>query len=249
MADREFTGPRSLLSALSGRTRTSSKKETGTSSSKAPHTSSKSSTATKSSRRHRFDDKSGPPPPRGSLTPEKLSYLDWRLKRINHVRQKSENSSLCWYDGRDTIGRNSIDVSSSSRIDVVVQERIVPAPAPTSKPKRRVPSSMAYYADEKAAGLEALEHAYSDSVFANLPRLSKGDSCSGSDMSGSSDQHAAHLPPVVLHAVSDKDVGGQYFAKPKKSLFARAGFNKKKTVEDTEASMRNSGPIARIWGR
>lgn len=244
MVDREFTTSNSLLTALSGRTRGAKKASV----SKAQEASGASANAGPSSRRHRFDDKSGPPPPRGSLTNEKLSYLDWRLKRINHVRQKSEGTSSCWIDGRDTIGRNSIDVGPSRRVEVVQVHEELTMPRPAPQPVMRVSRSIAaVYADEKAAGLKALEQAYADSVLASLPHLAKRDSSSGSEMSGSSDQHAQELPAAaVLHATSDKDVGGQYFAKPKKSLFSRAGFGRKKNAQTAETNTRS---IARIWNR
>ncbi|KAJ1021153.1 hypothetical protein NDA16_003939 [Ustilago loliicola] len=271
MHDREFTMAKSLLTVLSGRSRNTNATD-GSSNKKA--SSSSNTTAAQSSRpsrHHRFDDKSGPPPPRGSLTSEKLSYLDWRLKRINHVRQKSEASSLCWIDGRDTIGRTSFDVRPS-QTEREQEERIVALPAARA-PKAlhavpMMPSSMAaIYADEKAAGIKALEHAFaSDSVLASMPYLAKRDSSSGSEMSGSSDQHASHAPGV-LHATADKDVGGVYFTKPRKSFLTRAGtrFSKKRGSQassvasklevaaqdstDSRPASRGNRSLARIWNR
>lgn len=270
MQDREFTMAKSLLTVLSGRTRSNNATDGPSSSSK------KASTTTaaqfpRTNRRHRFDDKSGPPPPRGSLTSEKLSYLDWRLKRINHVRQKSEGSSLCWIDGRDTIGRTSFDLGPA-QAERKQEDRIVAIPAARA-PKApqavaMMPSSMAaIYADEKAAGIKALEHAFAgDSVLASMPYLVKRDSSSGSEMSRSSDQHAPHVEGV-LHAVADKGVGGIYFTKPRKSFLTRAGarFGKKRPSQassvaskievaaqdstESRPASRGGRSIARIFNR
>ena len=129
-----------------------------------------------------------------------------------------------------------------------------------------MPSSMAaIYAEEKAAGLKALEHAYAgDSVLASMPKLSKRDSSSGSELSGSSDQHASDAP-AMLDATADKHVGGVYFTKPKRSFLVRAGsrFGKKKPTQasalasktesasqdadESRPSSRNNRSIARIW--
>ncbi|SAM85418.1 uncharacterized protein UBRO_07382 [Ustilago bromivora] len=261
MQDREFTMAKSLLTVLSGQSRSTKAAKTPSSSSSKKASNSSKSTFTqayRSSRRHRFDDKSGPPPPRGSLTSEKLSYLDWRLKRINHVRQESEGSPLCWIDGRDTIGRTSFDV----RVEQELEERtaaVTVAPAPKVPQAAPVmPSRMApIYADEKVAGIKALEHAFAgDSVLATMPYLAKRDSSSGSEMSGSSDQQASHASGV-LRATADKDVGGVYFTKPRKSFLTRAGtrFNKKKTetvgqdAAESRPASRGSRSLARMWNR
>lgn len=221
---------KSLLTALSGRTRSSNGSMTSSKTkiqSKSNDVAAAAQTS-RASRRHRFDDKSGPPPPRGSLTSDKLSYLDWRLKRINNVRSKSEGTNHCWIDGRDTIGRTSFDVARAPRAERQHDECIVPAPAPAPAPVPRavpmLPSSMAaIYAEEKAAGLKALEHAYAgDIVLASMPHLAKRDSSSDSEASGSSDQHAPEAV-AMLHATADKDVGGVYFSKPRKSFLTRAG--------------------------
>lgn len=266
MQDPEFTMAKSLLNALSGRKASTSANASQTSTkTKGQSDDIAPSQSSRPGRRHRFDDKSGPPPPRGSLTSEKLSYLDCRLKRINNVRQKSEGTSNCWIDGRDTIGRTSFDMA---RVAVRPAERepiecIVDAVrAPQAVPM--MPSSMAaIYADDKAAALKALQHAYSgDIVLASMPHLAKRDSSSGSQVSGSSDQHASEAP-AMLHATADKDVGGVYFTKPRKSLLTRAGsrFSNKRTTQtwanvacatqDSESRpvSRNNRSISRIWNR
>ncbi|GAC94614.1 phosducin [Pseudozyma hubeiensis SY62] len=257
MQDKEFTMPKSLFTALSGRARVDKHAESS-SSSKGKHHSSSKTKASNSSRRHRFDDKSGPPPPRGSLTDEKLSYLDWRLKRINHIRHKSERTSHCWIDGRNTIGRNSIDVSPSCRS----RERAsVPAPAPAPRVVAIVPGSIAaVIASEKAAGLKALEQAIgSDSMLASMPRLAKRDSSSGSEMSGSSDSHDSDAPAAVLDAASDKDVGAIYFSRPRQSFLANIGSRLSKSGKKQnnlackadaacqQTTARSHRSMARIW--
>ncbi|CBQ69536.1 conserved hypothetical protein [Sporisorium reilianum SRZ2] len=284
MQDREFAMAKSLLTALTVRTRTSKANESSTTSSSSsktkakPQTSFSAANAARSARRHKFDDKTGPTPPRGSLTNEKLSYLDWRLKRINIARQKSEGTSHCWIDGRDTIGRNSIDFERCPRVVEVVPQRhdvvavSAPAPlaarAPAPQAVAMVPSTLAaVYADEKAAGLKALEHAYAgDSVLASMPYLAKRDSSSGSELSGTSEQHSStsEAPAAVLDATCDRDVGGVYFIRPRTSFLTRAGsrFSKKKPVAtapvpdaacqdmtESRSASRNSRSIARIWKR
>lgn len=259
---------KSLLTALSGRTRASKTTESSSSHKNKPQTSFTAAIAARAARRHRFDDKSGPPPPRGSLTNEKLTYLDWRLKRINNVRQRSEGTSHCWIDGRDTIGRNSVDVERCTRVEAVQHHNPV-APAPASRAVTMMPSRLAaIYSDEKAAGLKALEHAFAgDSVLASMPHLAKRHSSSGSELSGSSGQHSSssEAPAAVLDATSDRDVGGVYFARPRKSLLTRAGsrFGRKKQVQAASApdskldvacqelrsASRNNRSIARIWNR
>lgn len=252
---------KSLLTVLSGRTRSGNTTQTSTKDTAA------SQSCCRSGRRHRFDDKSGPPPPRGSLTSDKLSYLDWRLKRINNVRHKSEGTSHCWIDGRDTIGRTSFDVGRvAARARHEQEECIAVVPAPQAV--AMMPSSMAaIYAQEKAAGLKALEHAYAgDMVLASMPHLAKRDSSSGSEASGSSDQHASDAP-AMLDATADKDVGGLYFNKPRRSFLVRAGsrFGKKRssqtstlaakvdsTAQETTESRpvsRQNRSITRIWNR
>lgn len=245
---------KSLFSALTGRSRAdaSIKHKAGSSNHAA-----NAAQSSQANRRHRFDDKSGPPPPRGSLTSEKLSYLDWRLKRINNLRQKSEGTSCCWIDGRDTIGRCSLDVARPAR-----EESIVPVPVTVQVPQApsRMPMTMAAVYEEKAAGLKALQLAYAnDSVLASMPKLAKRDSSSGSEMSGSgsSDQHSSDTQvPAVLHATTDKDVGN-YYSKPRRSFLARAGprsSNKKvesAAEESPEArqARRNNRLLARMFIR
>ncbi|KAJ9475690.1 phosducin [Pseudozyma hubeiensis] len=265
MQDKEFTMAKSLLTVLSGRARADKEPESSSSSQAKSHSSSKTKA---SSRRRRFDDKSGPPPPRGSVTDEKLSYLDWRLKRINNIRLKSERTSHCWIDGRDTIGRNSIDVAplcrSSERASVPAPSR-APASAPASAPAPRVvaiaPGSIAaVIASEKAAGLKALENAMGgDSMLASMPRLAKRDSSSGSEMSGSSDSHDLIAPAAVLDVALDKDVGAVYFTRPRQSFLANIGsrLSKSSKKQHTLASKadaacqqttaRSHRSVARIW--
>ena len=263
---------KALLTALSGRASTS--KSTDSGNEKSQIGSSTTATAMRSNRRHRFDDKSGPPPPRGSLTNDKLSYLDWRLKRINNVRHKSEGTAYCWIDGRDTIGRTSIDVGRCTRAETVVQQQQQPAAATVAAPAPAIPQpatmmssrTAAIYANEKAAGLKALEHAFAaDSVLASMPYLAKRDSSSGSEMSGSSDQHASDAPAAVLDATSDRDVGRVYFTRPRKSFLARAGshFARRKPstlatktetachdLTDSRSTSRiHRSSFARIWNR
>lgn len=261
MQDKEFTMAKSLFTALSGRARVDKQPESSSSSKAKSHSSSKTKA---SSRRHRFDDKSGPPPPRGSVTDEKLSYLDWRLKRINNLRLKSERTSHCWIDGRDTIGRNSIDVAPLCRSSERASVR-APARAPASAPAPRVvaiaPGSIAaVIASEKAAGLKALEHAIGgDSMLASMPRLAKRDSSSGSEMSGSSDSHDLIAPAAVLDAASDKDVGALYFTRPRQSFLVNIGSRLSKSSKKQHAlaskadaacqqtTGRSHRSVARIW--
>ena len=273
MQDKEFALAKSLLTALSGRAHTE-KHADSSSFIKAKYQSSSAVKASNSSRRHRFDDKSGPPAPRGSLTQDKLSYLDWRLKRINQVRQKSEGTMHCWIDGRDTIGRNSIDVAPSCQVAVQCQREVgserslapASASAAAAKAAALAPNTIAaVIASEKAAGLKALEHGLADdSMLASMPRLSKRDSNSGSEMSGSSDQHALEAPAAGLDASSDRDVGGMYFTRPRKSFLASVGSRLSKSskkydgasglaskVEATSHSTtaRRHRSIACIWNR
>nr|CDI55637.1 putative protein [Melanopsichium pennsylvanicum 4] len=218
---------KSLLTALSGRGRSNHAAEPS-GKEKDSNSSASAAQVSRPGRRHRFDDKSGPPPPRGSLTSDKLSYLDWRLKRINLVRQKLEGTSESWIDGRDTIGRTSFDFGRPARVRQEDQTECI-VPAPQAIPM--MPSSIApIYADDKVAAVKALEHAYAGyMVLASMPHLAKRDSSSSSEISASSDQHASDLP-AMLHATADKDVGGVYFTKPRKSIITRAGsrFGRKK---------------------
>lgn len=276
MQDREFTMTKSLLTVLVGRS--SRNDNAGAAQSKAKAKAKARAAAvdeeytSKSAYRHRFDDKSGPPPPRGSVTSEKLSYLDWRLKRINTVRHKSEGTAHCWIDGRDTIGRTSLDADRPQPVAAVdavaAASRKEEARAPAMKQLSTagvVASSTlpAIYAEEKNAGLKALEHAYAgDSMLADMPHLAKRDTGSGSETSGASDQHHISLAPVQLHATADKDVG-VYFSKPRRSLLVRAGsrFGMKKSagarttdaseqdVADSRPMSRNGRSFPRIWNR
>ncbi|SPO47887.1 uncharacterized protein PSANT_05575 [Moesziomyces antarcticus] len=268
MQDREFTMTKSLLTVLVGRSSRSNNAGAARSKVKAAAAAADEEYTSNSAHRHRFDDKSGGPPPRGSLTDEKLPYLDWRLKRINTVRHKSEGTAHCWIDGRDTIGRTSLDSDRPLPVAAAAAPRKEEFRAPASKqlPTAGMVASStlpAIYAEEKDAGLKALEHAYAgDSMLADMPRLAKRDTGSDSGTSGASDQHHISLAPVQLHATADKDVG-VYFSKPKRSLLVRTGsrFGMKKAagarttdggerdVEDSRPMSRNGRSFSRIWNR
>lgn len=263
---------KSLLTVLVGRSSRSDNAGAAHSKAKTKAAAVDEEYTSKSAYRHRFDDKSGPPPPRGSVTSEKLSYLDWRLKRINTVRHKSEGTAHCWIDGRDTIGRTSLDadrpqpVSAVDAVAAASRKEEARAPAMKQLSTAGVVASStlpAIYAEEKNAGLKALEHAYAgDSMLADMPHLAKRDTGSDSETSGASDQHHISLAPVQLHATADKDVG-VYFSKPRRLLLVRAGsrFGMKKSagarttdaseqdVADSRPMSRNGRSFPRIWNR
>ncbi|PWZ02034.1 hypothetical protein BCV70DRAFT_198313 [Testicularia cyperi] len=251
--------------------------------------SSEPSTSSRATRRCRFDDKSGPPPPRGSLTRDKLSYLDWRLQRINAVRATSERTAHSWIDGRDTIGRTSIDVHhvEAAEEDDEIQvakppsheeaARDAPAPrsvtaeevsAPVQPVIQPIPATIQRrnYRDEKEAAIKAIALAMvGDNVIASMPRLSKRDSTSGSDVSGSSDHHDARLCERACtnrSASADKDKRASMSTRP--SFLQRAGRHlssariaspgtttKSRTNTETAAleKQRTARPLTRIWQR
>lgn len=196
---------KALLSALSRRAQASDSHPAASSSSvsaTAKPIKAANAFATQS-RRPTYDDKSGPTPPRGSLTREKLSYLDWRLQRINALRTTSERTNHPWIDGRSTIGRNSVDVrqavpSASTGPTAATSDTIAPAAVSAPAAPATANVTIGFYADEKDTAKKALNQAMaSDSIVASMPRLAKQDSVSDSDHSGSSDQH--HAPAARNH--------------------------------------------------
>lgn len=223
---------KSLLSALSRRARTT---ETSSSSIPAPV---KVAPASTRPRRALFDDKSGPTPPRGSLTREKLSYLDWRLQRINALRTTSERTSDSWIDGRSTIGRNSIDIRQVETAEPAVPAAPEEPVEPVVAVVETAPvETLRFYVDEKEAAKKALIHAMAaDSIVASMPRLTKRGSSSGSDHSGSSDQHHEEAPQHTTTAQAEKV-----------SFLRRA--SRRISMRPPPAHLSSASPMSRIWQR
>ncbi|EPQ27610.1 uncharacterized protein PFL1_04748 [Pseudozyma flocculosa PF-1] len=219
--------------------------------------------------RHRVHDVTyGPPPPRGSVTTEKLFYLDWRLAHIRDSRLSSQDTGRDWADGRNTIGRTSFEIcqlardqdraeSSSSESDHIA--------AVAAAADRRA------YADEKAEGIVALKQALMvDNALVNVPLLARVDSYSGSDGSSSDDNHPAakqqQQQPQQKDAVAAA-AAAAVKARPTSSIFHRASRkissvgNRPKTQEgaanpaaaaatakvDRRASLRGRMLPMRLW--
>ncbi|KAN0064171.1 hypothetical protein ACQY0O_003338 [Thecaphora frezii] len=211
--------------------------------------------------RHRvYDVTYGPAPPRGSVTTEKLFYLDWRLAHIRDSRLSSERTQHSWEDGRNTIGRTSFEEASRPQADAQCSS----SPTHTLEAPVAVPANVASgdivaakvvaYTEEKRAGSAALKQALMvDNAFVSVPLLARMASQSDSEDATSDDSHGAgNAEPA--NAAKPREA-----KPPQASLFRRAGHrismlgNRSRPQVpadgglDTRASLRIRALPNRLW--